>query len=132
MGEPLIGRLQAKADLTFTLENGSLTHRPDGSYATPATGQDVVHRHGSQLAQAGAADVGARKGAEVHRGVLRRAAPHREGPMMGTLIDSKPSDPMYREGPQSYSPHWARPFAKPAAPKPPKDEASKDDAPPQQ
>jgi hypothetical protein len=29
---------------------------------------------------------------------------------MGTLIDSKPSDPMYSEGPQSYSPHWGRAF----------------------
>jgi hypothetical protein len=24
--------------------------------------------------------------------------------------DSKPSDPMYSEGYQSYSPHWGRPF----------------------
>jgi hypothetical protein len=27
LGGPLIGRLQPKAGLTFTLENGSLTHR---------------------------------------------------------------------------------------------------------
>jgi hypothetical protein len=47
---------------------------------------------------------------------------------MGTLIDSKPSDPMYSEGPQSYSPHWARSVARPAAPKLPEPEPPKDDA----
>jgi len=26
--------------------------------------------------------------------------------------DSDPSDPMYSEGPRSYSPHWARGFQK--------------------
>jgi hypothetical protein len=29
---------------------------------------------------------------------------------MGTLRLSKPNDPMYSEGPQSYSPHWGRAF----------------------
>jgi hypothetical protein len=49
---------------------------------------------------------------------------------MGTLRLSKPNDPMYSEGPQSYSPHWARPFVKPTAPKPPQTEPPKnDDAP---
>ena len=38
---------------------------------------------------------------------------------MATCRDSKPNDPMYSEGPQSYSPHWARPVVKPASPKPP-------------
>ena len=46
---------------------------------------------------------------------------------MGTLRLSKPDDLMYREGPQSYSPHWARQFVKPAAPKPPETEPPKDD-----
>ena len=30
--------------------------------------------------------------------------------MMAIFRDAKPDDPMYREGPQSYSPHWARKF----------------------
>jgi hypothetical protein len=68
---------------------------------------------------------GTREGAAVHREV------HRErkegGPVMGTLRLSKPDDLMYREGPQSYSPHWARQFVKPAAPKPPETEPPKDD-----
>jgi hypothetical protein len=33
--------------------------------------------------------------------------------------DSDPSDPMYSEGPQSYSPHWGRKFLKPKTPLPP-------------
>jgi hypothetical protein len=27
--------------------------------------------------------------------------------------DSDPSDPMYSEGPRSYSPHWAQEFRRP-------------------
>jgi hypothetical protein len=30
--------------------------------------------------------------------------------MMAIFRDAKPDDPMYSEGPQSYNPHWARPF----------------------
>jgi hypothetical protein len=29
-----------------------------------------------------------------------------------TFRDAKPSDPMYKEGPQSYSPHWGRALLK--------------------
>jgi hypothetical protein len=29
---------------------------------------------------------------------------------MAIFRDSTPDSPMYREGPQSYAPHWARPF----------------------
>jgi hypothetical protein len=29
---------------------------------------------------------------------------------MAIFRDSTPDSPMYREVPQSYSPHWARPF----------------------
>jgi hypothetical protein len=29
---------------------------------------------------------------------------------MAIFRDYKPSDPIYREGPQSYNPHWARQF----------------------
>ena len=32
---------------------------------------------------------------------------------MATCRLSKPNDPMYGEGPQSYSPHWARQFVNP-------------------
>jgi hypothetical protein len=46
---------------------------------------------------------------------------------MGTLIDSKPSDPMYSEGPQSYSPHWAREFRPKKSDEPPKLPPTKDD-----
>jgi hypothetical protein len=35
---------------------------------------------------------------------------------MVTFRDSKPDDPMYREGPRSYSPHWGRPFRPNAGP----------------
>jgi hypothetical protein len=37
---------------------------------------------------------------------------------MATCRLSKPNDPMYGEGPQSYSPHWARQFVNPASPEP--------------
>jgi hypothetical protein len=49
---------------------------------------------------------------------------------MVTSRFSKPDDPMYREGPQSYAPHWARAL-KPAAPKPPEEKPApkNDDAP---
>jgi hypothetical protein len=39
---------------------------------------------------------------------------------------STPDDPMYREGPQSYSPHWVRPF-RPVAKQP--DEQQPDETP---
>jgi hypothetical protein len=48
---------------------------------------------------------------------------------MATFRLSTPDDPMYSEGPQSYSPHRARQFVKPASPKPPETEPPKDDAP---
>ena len=37
---------------------------------------------------------------------------------MATFRDSDPSDPMYNEGPQSYSPHWGRAFLKSKKPPP--------------
>lgn len=37
---------------------------------------------------------------------------------MATLRDSKPPDPMYSEGPQSYSPHWGRTFLASKIPSP--------------
>jgi len=36
-----------------------------------------------------------------------------------TWKDSDPSDPMYSEGPRSYSPHWAQEFRRPRTPSPP-------------
>lgn len=43
-----------------------------------------------------------------------------------TFRFSTPDDPMYSEGPQSYSPHWARPF------RPSKVAKQPDEQPPQQ
>jgi hypothetical protein len=37
-----------------------------------------------------------------------------------TLTDYDPSDPIYSEGPQRYSPHWARTLIEPKKPAPPK------------
>ncbi len=33
-----------------------------------------------------------------------------------TWRDAEPDDPMFKEGPQSYSPHWARTFLTPTKP----------------
>jgi len=46
---------------------------------------------------------------------------------MAIFRDSTPDDPMYGEGPQRYSPHWARSVARSAAPKLPEPEPPKDD-----
>jgi hypothetical protein len=54
---------------------------------------------------------------------------------MAIFRDAEPDDPMYREGPQSYAPHWTRPFlpSKPAPPKVLEEEPARDnDAPPRQ
>ncbi len=37
-----------------------------------------------------------------------------------TWRDAEPDDPMFKEEPQSYSPHWARTFLTPAKPSPSK------------
>jgi hypothetical protein len=37
-----------------------------------------------------------------------------------TFRDYAPDDPFYSEGPQSYSPHWAKTLLKPKQPSPPK------------
>jgi hypothetical protein len=39
-----------------------------------------------------------------------------------TFRDYGPNDPFYKEGPQSYSPHWGRGLLKPKQPLPPKPE----------
>jgi hypothetical protein len=46
-----------------------------------------------------------------------------------TWKDSDPSDPMYSEGPQSYSPHWGRKFLKPKTPSPPSTAGQRTEAP---
>jgi short subunit dehydrogenase-like uncharacterized protein len=51
MGEPLIGRLQAKAGLTFTLENASLTHQPPLPHARYRPGIGPGHRKGPAVSQ---------------------------------------------------------------------------------
>jgi len=40
--------------------------------------------------------------------------------MMAIFRDYKPTDPIYSEGPQSYSPHWAREFLLKKSKEPPK------------
>jgi hypothetical protein len=42
---------------------------------------------------------------------------------MAIFRDSTPDSPMYREAPQSYSPHWARPFR--PTDKPPPDDIAR-------